>query len=74
MQNRIQQFRNQASTDLERQQQQLMAPIQEKIEAAIKAVGAESNFTMIFQDMIPSYIGSDVVDVTPQVRAKLGLK
>ena len=69
MQNRIQ-----ASTDLERQQQQLMAPIQEKIEAAIKAVGAESNFTMIFQDMIPSYIGSDVVDVTPQVRAKLGLK
>jgi outer membrane protein len=74
MQNRIQQFRNQASQDLERQQQTLMAPIQQKIEDAIKAVGSENNFTMIFQDMIPSYVGSDVIDVTPQVRAKLGLK
>lgn len=74
MQNRIQQFRNQASTDLERQQQQLMAPIQEKIESAIKAVGAENNFSMIFQDIIPSYVGADVIDVTPQVRTKLGLK
>ncbi len=71
---RIQQFRVQAQQDLERQQQQLMAPIQEKIDAAIKAVGAEGNFTMIFQDMIPSYVGADVIDVTPVVKTKLGLK
>lgn len=74
LENKINQFRQTATQDLQRQQQQLMAPIQEKIEAAIKAVGAENSFTMIFQDMIPSYVGADVIDVTPQVRTKLGLK
>lgn len=70
---RIQQFRAQAQQDLERQQNQLMAPIQEKIQTAIKAVGSENGFTMIFQDIIPSYTGSDVVDVTTMVKTKLGL-
>lgn len=70
---RIQQFRAQAQQDLERQQNQLMAPIQEKIQNAIKAVGSENGFTMIFQDIIPSYTGSDVVDVTTMVKTKLGL-
>lgn len=71
--NRIQQFRAQAQQDLERQQNQLMAPIQEKIQNAIKAVGSENGFSMIFQDLIPSYTGSDVVDVTTMVKTKLGL-
>ncbi|MDE6490489.1 MAG: OmpH family outer membrane protein [Muribaculaceae bacterium] len=71
--NRIQQFRAQAQQDLERQQNQLMAPIQEKIQNAIQAVGSENGFSMIFQDLIPSYTGSDVIDVTPMVKTKLGL-
>lgn len=73
LQNRIQQFRMQAQQDLERQQNQLMQPIQEKIQAAIKAVGSEQGFTMIFQDIIPSYVGEGVTDVTPMVKTKLGL-
>lgn len=71
---KIQQFRATAQQDLQRQQEQLMAPIEEKIQTAIKAVGAENSFTFIFPDMIPLYTGSDVQDVTPLVKAKLGLK
>lgn len=70
---KVQQFRNTATQDLQRQQQQLMAPIQEKIVTAINAVGAEGSFTFIFQEGMAYYQGTDVVDVTPLVRTKLGL-
>lgn len=72
--NKIQQFRATAQQDLQRQQEQLMAPIEEKIQTAIKAVGAENGFTFILPDMIPVFTGSDVQDVTPLVKAKLGLQ
>ncbi len=67
-------FRNTASQDLERQQQQLMAPIQQKLSDAIKAVGQEGGYTFIFENGIPVFVGSDVTDVTTAVKAKLGLK
>ncbi len=51
-----------------------MAPIQQKVITAIKSVGAEGNFTMIFENVSPLYTGSDVVDVTSQVKGKLGIK
>lgn len=67
-------FRNTASQDLERQQQQLMAPIQQKLSDAIKAVGQEGAYTFIFENGIPIFVGADVTDVTTAVKAKLGLK
>lgn len=72
--NKIQQFRNTASMDLQRQQQQLMAPIQQKVMTAIQTVGQEGNFTFIFENVVPVYVGTDVTDVTPLVKAKLGIK
>ncbi|MDE6286778.1 MAG: OmpH family outer membrane protein, partial [Muribaculaceae bacterium] len=45
---KVQQFRNTASQDLARLQEQLMAPIQQKIADAVKTVGQEGNFTFIF--------------------------
>ncbi len=74
LQTKIQQFRQTASQDLQRQHEQLMAPIQQKVITAIKSVGAEGNFTMIFENVSPLYTGSDVVDVTSQVKGKLGIK
>lgn len=74
LQTKIQQFRQTASQDLQRQQEQLMAPIQQKVITAIKSVGAEGNFTMIFENVSPLYTGSDVVDVTSQVKGNLGIK
>lgn len=71
---KIQQFRQTASQDLERQQQQLMAPIQEKIMTAIKAVGDEGDYVFIFENLLPVYSGKNVVDCTPLIKSKLGVK
>lgn len=71
---KIQQFRATAQQELQRQQEQLMAPIQQKIQTAIQAVGSENGFTFIFPDAMPSFIGADVQDVTPLVKAKLGIQ
>lgn len=72
--NKIQQFQNTAAQDLQRQQQQLMAPIEKKINDAITAVGDEGSFTYIFQKGMSLYTGKDVIDVTPQVKTKLGIQ
>ena len=71
LQTKIQQFQQAAQQDLQRQQEQLMAPLQQKVMAAIKAVGAEVAFTMIFENQAPLYIGADVVDITALVKAKI---
>ncbi|MBO4994437.1 MAG: OmpH family outer membrane protein [Muribaculaceae bacterium] len=71
---RIQQFRKTSMEDLQRQEMQLMAPIREKINQAIQAVGKEGGFTFLFEDTMPIYVGTDVTDVTSLVKAKLGMK
>lgn len=72
---KIEQFRATASEDLNRQNEQLIAPIVNKFNEAVKAVGAEGNFTLIlpYEQGFILYQGADVVDVTPLVKAKLGL-
>ena len=47
---KIQKFRETAMQDLQRQQQQLMAPVQENVVKAIQSVGAEGGFTFIFRN------------------------
>ena len=71
---KIQKFRETAMQDLQRQQQQLMAPVQENVVKAIQSVGAEGGFTFIFENMMPVYVGTDVTDVTPLVKTRLGIK
>ncbi|MDE6086478.1 MAG: OmpH family outer membrane protein [Muribaculaceae bacterium] len=74
MDERAKQFMATAQQDLQRQQAQLMQPIQEKLINAIKQVGAENGFTMIFPVGQAIYESADVVDVTDLVRTKLGIK
>ena len=76
IQQRIQNFREVATGDLEEQQAKLLAPLQEKISNAVKAVGQENGFTFIFDMSIPSvlYAGGQAIDATPLVKAKLGLQ
>ena len=75
LEQKIQQFRATAQEDLQRQQQQLMAPIQTKVMQAITAVGSEGGYTMIYEQASPIlYVGSDVADVTAAVKAKLGIQ
>lgn len=71
---KMNQFRSTATQDLQRQQEQLMAPIQQKVMTAIQSVGAEGEYTMIFENNVPIYVGTTVEDITPKVKAKLGLK
>ena len=71
---RSKQFLQTAQQDLERLNAQLMQPIQEKVVSTIKAVGAENGFTMIFPVGVSVFESADVVDVTPLIKAKLGIK
>ena len=71
---KAQQFAQTAQQDLQRQQAQLMQPIQEKVMNATKSVGTENGFTMIFPEAVPAYISADVQDVTALVKTKLGVK
>lgn len=70
---KIQQFRNTASQDIQRQQQQLMAPVEQKFQEAITAVGQEGGYTFIFQKGMALYDGAGVIDVTNDIKAKLGV-
>lgn len=72
---KVDQFRNTATQDLARLQEQLMAPISQKINDAVKSVGAEGGFTFIFlnEPNLLLYTGTDVTDITPLVRTKLNL-
>lgn len=73
---KVQNFEQSAAQDLQRMQQELLAPIFQKIKDAVESVGKEGGFGLI-QDYNPQqtlYYGAPVVDVTPQVKAKLGIK
>ena len=71
---KIEQFRNTASQDLQRQQQTLMAPVQQKVIDALNSVGQEGSYTFIFQAGQAAYQGKDVIDVTTDVKTKLGIQ
>ncbi len=73
LENKINQFRETASQDLQRQQQQLMAPIQEKVLKAIQSIGQEGGYTFVFENMVPLYTGADVKNITDEVKARLGV-
>ena len=76
LQQRIQNFREMAAKDLQTQQQNKVAPIIEKINKAIQAVGEKEGFTYIFdlsQGNILYASPSQCIDVLPVVKKELGL-
>lgn len=73
MQQRIQQFYTNAQQELQRQEQQLLQPVQEKLMNAIKDYGRDAGFLMIFPAGTAVYAGDAVVDVTADVKSKLGI-
>lgn len=75
-QQKIQSFMQSADQDIQQQQQQLMAPIITKVREAIESVGKEGSFSMI-QNYSPDLVlfyAAPIEDITPKVKAKLGLK
>jgi len=73
---KIQNFQQTASQDLQRQQETLLAPITQKLQNAIQAVGAEGGFTFIFDQAAGAiiYTGTNAEDISAKVKAKLGIK
>lgn len=74
LEQKIQQFRTTASQDIQAQQEKLMAPIQQQVMTAIQSVGTEGGYTFIFESGYMLFTGTEVVDVTSAVKAKLGIK
>ena len=75
-QTKIEQFSQEAMQHLQQMNQQLMTPVIQKVRTAIESVGKEGGYSLI-QDKNPQltyYFASPVVDITDDVKAKLGVK
>ena len=73
---RIQNFQQLAQQSLQQKEQQLMTPIIEKLQNAIKTVGQEQGFVYIFDlsSQVILYNSEQSTDAAPLVKAKLGVK
>ncbi len=72
---RYQAFMQNSQKEVQDLQQKLLAPIQDKLQKAIKAVGEEKGFTYIFDLASGSvaYHSTTAIDANPLVKAKLGI-
>jgi outer membrane protein len=76
IQQRIQNFQQQADQDLQQQRQLLFQPIQDKAVKAINDVAAENGFTYILDSGVGVvvYSAPNAENILPLVKKKLGLK
>ncbi len=72
---RYQAFMQNSQKEVQDLQQKLLAPIQDKLQKAIKAVGEEKGFTYIFDLASGSvaFHSTTAIDASPLVKAKLGI-
>jgi outer membrane protein len=71
LQQKIQQAYQDGQQELQKKSSELMQPIVAKVRTAIEAVGKAGNYTYIFEEGSAVYTGTNVVDVTKDVQAKL---
>ena len=76
LQTRIQQFQANAEGEFESKRAELLKPILDKIQTAINNVGKEKGYTYVLDLATGAavYVGTDAVDCTNDVKAKLGIK
>ena len=73
LQGRIQDFQNNAESDLAEKQEELSKPMLDKIKAAIDDVVKAKGLAYVFEKTVVLSIGDSAIDITPDVKAKLGL-
>lgn len=76
MAQRQEQFQQEAYQSMQKAQQDAMAPIYQKLDEAIQAVGKAEGVVYIFdlaRTPIP-FVGAQSVDVTAKVKTQLGIK
>jgi len=71
---RAENFAPQARENMQKKQESGLAPIQEKIQKAIKEVGEENGYTYILSPAAVLYMSPSAIDATDKVKAKLGIK
>ena len=71
LQQKIQQAYQDGQLELQKKSSELMQPIVAKVRTAIEAVGKAGNYTYIFEEGAAVYTGTNVVDVTKEVQAKI---
>lgn len=76
LESRITAFQANAEEEFEGKRAELLAPLLEKIQNAINSVGKEKGYTYILDVATGAavYIGTDAIDVTKDVKTKLGIK
>ncbi|HEY5499567.1 MAG TPA: OmpH family outer membrane protein [Bacteroidales bacterium] len=78
LETRLNSFYQDSQKDIQKQQQELIVPINDKLSKAVKAVGQENGFVYIFDISINAglmyWSAEKCTDVTNMVRAKLNLK
>ena len=63
-----------AQQDRDKKYEELLTPIQEKMQKAIDEVGEENGYTVIINPQVLLFTGKSVIDATDKVKAKLGVK
>lgn len=73
IQNRIQEFQQNISQELQQQQSQLMAPINEKANAAVKEIAKAQGIDVLLDASQAIYFSDAVIDLTADARKALGI-
>ncbi|MCC7318874.1 MAG: OmpH family outer membrane protein [Bacteroidales bacterium] len=76
LQNRIQEFQQNADTEFGNKRVELLTPVIDKVKNAIEDVGKENKYTYIIDSAtgVLLHVGADADDVTKLVKTKLNLK
>ena len=76
LQNRIESIQQSAQEKLSNKKQELYQPIIDKVNKALKEVAKEKSYDFIFDQAAGSALlyGKDTYDITPILKAKLGIK
>jgi len=73
LQQRIEAFNQQAQYDIQNKQYELSQPLLNKAQKAIQQVAKENGFTYIINSNVQILLYANGIDITPMVKAKLGL-
>jgi outer membrane protein len=75
MQQRIQNYQQTASAQLQQKQNELLKPVFEKAEKAIAEVGKEKGLIYVFDigTKVVLYKSTESIDILPLVKVKLGI-
>ena len=73
LENKMQQFMQLAQKDIEQQEQAMLEPLKKQISNAIRQVGIEQGYTVIYDLANPgiAFVTPSAVDANPLVKAKL---